>query len=447
MTATPASTHRGNCPGWVACLALVWLSATAALAQSEPVGEAGLVPASGQTGEVTTNSIGRDDHPIEAVPAPSAPSPIVPVKAEVPAPEKPERPSATAPIGGLMQVGCSSCGGGLLGLPPAHQAPGGCGDGTCPERPCPAGRQPCHPCLAQSKLGRCICALYECICCPDPCYEPRWMPIADSAFFVDSARPQTQQRVRWDCGLNLLFPDRSEFFWARADGSGKGPPPVAPAKAPLRIRYDELSLYTEAGTGAAGITFEMPYRAVDPDPGVRAAGFGDMTIGTKALLFDCELLQITMMFKTYMPAGNFRKGLGVGHVSLEPSLVIGLKLACDTYVQGQVAEWIPLGGDSDYQGAILHYHVSLNQVLFRVLPDVPLIGTLELNGWMFQDGAYTDPLLGPFQKSSGEMYVMPAVGIRLFVCDKIDFGFAAAFAVTERHFADQLYRTELRFRF
>src|SRR5262249_41361470 len=156
----------------------------------------------------------------------------------------------------------SSCGGGLLGLqPPMDMGDGGCAD--CPNRPCHAGRQQCHPCLADCCLGRTLCALYECICCPDACYDPHWMPIADSAFFVDSPRPQAGQRFRWDLGLNLSLPDRSEFFWPRADGSGKGPSPQAPFKVAQRIRYNEISMYTEAGTGAAGFTFEMPYLAVD----------------------------------------------------------------------------------------------------------------------------------------------------------------------------------------
>jgi hypothetical protein len=200
-------------------------------------------------------------------------------------------------------------------------------------------------------------------------------------------------------------------------------------------------------SGSAAMTVTVPYLRVDPEPGIPASGFGDMTIGTKAMLFDCELVQITFEMNTTMPAGNFHKGLGNGHVSLEPELVVGLKLAKDTYVQAQLGEWIPIAGDQNYMGSILEFHLSLNQVLFRPLPDVPIIGTLELNTWGFQDGAFTDPLLGSFQQASGIVYVMPAVGLRLFVCDKIDIGFSAAFAVTEQHFADQLYRTELRFRF
>lgn len=87
--------------------------------------------------------------------------------------------------------------------------------------------------------------------------------------------------------------------------------------------------------------------------------------------------------------------------------------------------------------------MSINRVLFRVM----LIGTYELSGWSFQTGAYTDLILGSFQKSSGATYLMPGFGLRLVFCDKIDFGFGAEFAVTQRHFAEQLYRSEFRFRF
>ena len=38
--------------------------------------------------------------------------------------------------------------------------------------------------------------LYEALCCPDPCYEPRWLAVADAAFTCEAARPVTQQRAQ-----------------------------------------------------------------------------------------------------------------------------------------------------------------------------------------------------------------------------------------------------------
>lgn len=366
----------------------------------------------------------------------------------------------------ILQMKCSTCGpqsmvfptypGNIVDPPPVAPHPHSeklrdqlfwgclnCGVGNCVP-----GRNPCYPCChSETAVGRFFCNLYHCICCPDPCYEGKWMPIADSAFFVEAARPVSHTKLRWDAGVNMILPDRSEFFWARADGMGKGPRADAPALVVPRLRYHELNLYTEIATGPLGVIVEMPYRSVDPDFAPHAAGFADMSIATKTLLFDCELLQVAMQMKTTLPTGASFKGLGVGHVSLEPSLIFGIKLHQDAYLQGQIAEWIPLGGDQAYAGAILHYHFSANQVLWRLLPDVPLIGTLEFSGFSFQDGAFTDPVLGPWQQSSDSSYFYLGAGLRMFVCDRIDFGFGVNLALTDQHFSDQLFRSEFRFRY
>lgn len=356
-------------------------------------------------------------------------------------------------VGAVTQASCSSCGngGGLLGLYGGSGGHGGgsaCGScGGCNSGQCYPGRKQCNCCEADTHFGRFLCGLYDCICCPDPCYEPKWMPIADSAFFTEAARPQTQTRLRWDSAFNVSRPDRAEYFWARSDGNGKGPKPAPGQFTEQRLKYNDLMMYTEAATGLVGAFFETPYRSLDPDNVPHAAGFADMNVGVKTLIFDCELIQVAMQMKTYIPVGNALKGLGTGHVSLEPSLIVGIRIHEDTYLQMQVAEWIPLGGDINYAGAALHYHTSLNHVLCRILPDVPLIGTVEFSGISFQDGAYTDPVLGAFQKAGDYSYFCAGGGMRLFVCDRIDFGVSASFALTEQHLQGQTYRSEFRFRF
>ncbi|MGF1579332.1 MAG: hypothetical protein ACFCD0_08225 [Gemmataceae bacterium] len=352
----------------------------------------------------------------------------------------------------VVQAGCSSCGtggswsSGIAGDHLGHRLfTSGCSN--CGDQLCFPGQESCTPCGPQHTAGgRFLAGLYKCICCPDPCYDGKWIPIADSAFFVEAARPVSVTRLRWDSGINYRFPDRSEFFIPRADGMGKGPRPVAPAIAIPRLRYNQLNLYTEVASGKTGVIVEIPYRAINPDFAPAEAGFADMNIATKTFLFDCELLQVSFQFRTYLPIGQTLQGLGVGHVSLEPSLIFGIKLHEDGYLQGQIAEWIPIGGDTDFAGAVFHYHFAVNQVLYRILPEVPLIGTLELNGFVFQDGAFTDPILG--QRAASETtHVSLGVGLRLFVCDKIDFGMGFAAALTENHMEDQLFRSEFRFRY
>ncbi len=125
---------------------------------------------------------------------------------------------------------------------------------------------------------------------------------------------------------------------------------------------------------------------------------------------------------------------------------MNLNLAPDTYLQAQVAEWIPIGGNSTYEGSILHYHGSLNRVVLRSQPDIQWVLTGEVNGWSFQSGAYTDPVLGTVG-ASDQTYLSAGPGIRCFWCDKLDFGIGVALAITNGHFAEQLYRSEFRFRF
>ncbi len=346
----------------------------------------------------------------------------------------------------IQQVGCASCGS-RLGPHPGHNGQGGrcrgCGSGW----DCYPGRRPCPPSNADTHFGQFLCDLRDCICCPDPCYDPQWIPLADAALFVEGARPVTQQGLRFDRGRNVKFPDRAEYFWARADGNGKGPTIPGPLLGELNVHYRDLVIVNEIALGKASIIIETPYRAVSPDLADHGAGWSDIAIGNKTLLFDCELLQVAFMFKTYLPVGNSMKGVGVGHLSLEPSFIFGLKLSEYSYFQAQLSQWIPIAGDLDYAGAVFHSHFSYNHHLFDLMPDVSVVGTVELNTWSFQDGAYTDPFLGAFQRAGGETYVSMGPGFRVFFCDKFDFGMGSSFSLTSDHLARELFRFSGRVRF
>jgi hypothetical protein len=396
------------------------------------------------------------DDIVQAAAKQDVPLTLPPILIDAPPPAAPPRPMpldlplpAPSPTTGRMTTNTPS-----LSVPPPTQAPptSGSANSTCGSGSCRPASLGCSCGETDAAVSRFFGGVYDCLCCPDPFYEPKWIPLADSAFFVEAARPQTQVRLRWDSGLNLVDPDRAEYFWARADGKGVGPNPFAHANpngllGEKSLDYNDLNLYTEAAYGNYGAFVEMPYRWLQGDVVGNTNGFGDMNFGAKALLFDTELLQIALQFRTFLPFGDPAKGLGTGHVSLEPGLLVGLKLGPETYFQGQLEEWIPIGGEADYEGAILEYHLSVNQLLYCPMPDVQLVGTAELNGWSFQGGEYTDPFAGPGQRAAGATYLSMGPGLRLFLGDQIDFGVGMAFALTEQHWAEQLYRTEFRWRF
>jgi hypothetical protein len=329
----------------------------------------------------------------------------------------------------VKQASC--CGGGLLGGP--GDAGYGCGDGHCVP-----GRKPCTWCNYDTVFGRCLGGLYDCICCPDPCYEPSWIAEANQAFFQDGPRPVTQTRIRWDSAYGYEHPDTAEFFWAKI--GQKGPKTFASA-----IDYDALSLYQEIAAKNFSFFFEMPYLDVDPS----GAGFGDMNLGTKAAFLDCELLLMTFQFRTYLPVGNFARGLGTGHVSLEPSLLGALKITRTTYLQSQLTEWIPIAGTPNAAGSVFEYHFSLNQGLWHPNNTVNVVANLELNGYAFQ-GQYTGVDAAGTQVSlgmHGASYMNAGPGLRIIMCNKIDIGAGMAFGFGASNGPEQIYRTELRIRY
>ncbi|HEY1380283.1 MAG TPA: hypothetical protein VGF55_26005 [Gemmataceae bacterium] len=365
---------------------------------------------------------------------------------------------------GVVQAGCATCGGGLPPVAAITTPIGGgggpcaCSDDSCGSCMCKPGKPKNCNCLGECSdcfLGRFGSGFINCICCPDPCYEGVWSYPANAAFFQDTVRPQTYTRIRWDSGVNVRQPERAEYFWA-APGAvgGRGPQNVE-----RRVDYDVLSLYQEIAAGNFAFFINTPYVGVEPDNNPAHSNFGDLDLGTKSLLIDCELMQLTFQFRTYTPTGFARHGLGTGHVSLEPSLLASIKLMPDTYLQTQVAYWIPIGGDQDFEGATWRYGVSLNRQWFHRGP-FALISTAEFNGWTFTDGAIVNRgaidagiAASPMnraqliEKGSAESYFTLGGGLRLVICDKYDIGFGAQFAVTDDHFAEQLYRTEFRIRY
>lgn len=281
--------------------------------------------------------------------------------------------------------------------------------------------------------------IFAALCPCDDCYQPKWDLQQSAAFFVDSARPQTRTRFGWDFGANMILADRAEYFWARSGVLG---PAVVP-----EFNYHELSMYTEVAKGGFSFFTSLPYRSLYLRDAGHEAGFADMRIGTKSLVHDSPLLQIAFQMTTHIPSAQSIKGLGTAHVSLEPALLVGMRLSRHSFLQAQVAQWIPIGGDPDYAGSLARWGISWNRLAWQLDETTQMTTNLEVFGWSFQDGAYTDPILGPFQKASNETYVYLGPGCRLLICNKWELGVGGAFALSDRHFAESLIRSEFTMRF
>jgi hypothetical protein len=292
------------------------------------------------------------------------------------------------------------------------------------------------------------------MCCPDPCYLSTWRPLANAAFFVDQVKPITQIRLRGDFANRYQFPDKAEFFWAAENIKGPHYPNfVAPGTRPpgeSNLNYSLGSLYMEGAVNRFGMFVNLQYLNVEPTLYPGASGFGDMQVGTKSLLLDCELIQFTFQFQVFIPTGNFTKGLGTAHVAFEPSLIAAIKLTPLTYFQAQTSFWWPTGGVQNFQGPLFNWQLSLNQMLWHCgcEKDIDLIGTAELGGYEIAGGAYTAPVVGiPLSAKDVGNIVNIGPGIRLVVCRKVDLGVGSQFAITRDRMAASLARVEFRWRF
>jgi len=362
-----------------------------------------------------------------------------------------ERPPASAALidPNIVQAGCASCGGGMKYGDGGGENPLGCkgcsGSGCDGPRCVPGRTECCEPCDSCSMFGRFMCGIKGVFCCPDPCYEPCYIPTGNAAFFVDSAKPVSQTRFRWDSALGGNSPDRAEMFFAQFNN--KGPTHTT---ALDHVNYDELSLVTEFAVDRFSVFVENPYRLVHD----LHAGFADMAIGVKSLMIDSEILLGAFQFKTYIPIGAVNEGLGTGHVTLEPALLFTLKVMHDTYIQGELAEWIPIAGTPGFSGSALKYDFSINHTLFKPSKDLQLVGMVEFGGISFQAGQYTNALaangVAPVPATSNansSSYFSVGPGFRLFICQKFDVGVGMEFGCTTFNQAQEIYRTEIRWRF
>ncbi len=291
-----------------------------------------------------------------------------------------------------------------------------CNTGVCSTGNCVCGNFQMN---ASTRLGRFAQGVYAGTCCPDPCYAPNWTMLANASLFSDTARPQSRQRFRWDYNDHFVQPDRAEYLWARMGALGPAPE--------RSIDFHELTMMAEMATDKFSFFIETPYRSIDLESGGHFAGFADITTGTKTLLHDTRLIQIAFQFETHIPTSSPSKGLSNGHVSLEPGLLGGIQLSDRSFLQMQLAQWIPLGGNPHHAGALLRHSMSYNRLLMGSANNTSLVGTIEYAAFHFQDGQFTDPL-GNLRPASNEAVFQYGGGLRLNICNKFNFGFGSLFS-------------------
>jgi len=264
-------------------------------------------------------------------------------------------------------------------------------------------------------------------------------------YFLDVSQPSSNMRFRFQSFYNEKNPDRVEYFWAQIGGRG----PKLPEHS---VDYQDAIASWEVATGKAfSITTDIPIQLVAPNINPTTAGMGDMTVTTKTVLLTGNEWQITQIFRTYIPTGAPNKGLGTGHVSLEPGFLFRYKWTPETYFNGELEYWFPLGGNPIIDGQVLTYGFGISHLMYES-DTYAVVPTLEFKGWTVFNGGQTNFPTGVIQPvdTMGIFNVCP--GVR-FIYDTggdlglLEWGVSSAFAITTNRWYDASFLIECRFVF
>lgn len=190
--------------------------------------------------------------------------------------------------------------------------------------------------------------------------------------------PNVGLRMRYNRGASS--PDRLEYLWARA---GKGP------AAESRLDVLDTVLRTEVGNTRGVLISEISMRSLDPERAPNTTGFGDMVVGGKAVVYDGACTKLSSIFLTYLKTGPVDRGLGTGHVSLEPGLLGMHQWSERTFLHAAIQYRLPIAGTPGFAGDVLTTSWAASTV-WQDRDDFAWIPLLEFQTHSFLFGSQTE---------------------------------------------------------
>jgi hypothetical protein len=265
-----------------------------------------------------------------------------------------------------------------------------------------------------------------------------------SVGYIDPALPANLLRFRYDAAFDDPRPSRAEFFYPKAGPGNPGPP-----LRDTSVNFQQLSADLEVKLAKPFSVFvEVPERFIQPEVNQHHIGLGDMNVGAKYAFFSDENRVATFQFRTYIPTGEGKLGLGVEHVSLEPALLLYARASERWAVEAELRDWIPIGG-TDFAGNIIRYGVGVHYDLFtterlRVVPVGEMVGWTILGG---KESVVGPDGLAQIRDAAGQTIVNAKVGVRFKLDSWGDLYGGYGRALTGDRWYTQTFRIEWRLLF
>jgi hypothetical protein len=266
--------------------------------------------------------------------------------------------------------------------------------------------------------------------------------VADNkAGFIDNAIPGNVFRLRFDSAYDMMRPDRAELFFAQSGHGSRGLP-----LAEQSVSFQEPSAYGEhLLLPGFSIFVQKPLRFVNPDINRNMGGLSDLDAGWKYAFYQDAQTTASFQFRTYIPTGNPHLGLGTGHASVEPALLLYRALGERLALSGELRYWAPVGG-TDFAGDILRYGLGLQvaayqEEKFSVTPVAEVVGWSVLSG---QESVVSPTGQTSTHGAAGDTIVNGNIGCRFGLGKSCDLYTGYGHAVTGDAWYRDILRVELR---
>ena len=243
-------------------------------------------------------------------------------------------------------------------------------------------------------------------------FGARGGPTVGLGGYIDNAVPNTQFRLRYDSAYDNNRPDRGEFFYAKC-GCFQTPDAKGPPLPERKVDFQELHAYMEyALTARFSLFADVPVRFINPDQNRNAAGFGDLSFGTKLAIIATEQRILTAQLRVITPTGAADQGLGTGVTWLEPGLLFQQQLSDRWQFFGQLKDQLYLKRQSNFTGNLLTYGLGTSYtVASGCWGYVAPVG--EVVGWTVLGGRELNPDLGADVSAVGDTIVNAKFGLRI----------------------------------
>jgi hypothetical protein len=256
---------------------------------------------------------------------------------------------------------------------------------------------------------------------------------------VETATGTSSTSVLLRADRGLATPDRLELIWAAPT---RGPVPES------RVDILDTIFRMEVGNDNLLVMTEYTLRSLNPERNDNTTGFGDMSLGVKSTLHSSHSTTVASVFRTYLKTGPSDRGLGTGHVSLEPGFLLRHQLNEHTFFHGEAKYWLPIAGTTDVAGDVLKLGTALSTV-WKETDTMALLPTLEFSSYTFLAGSATRPD-GLRRRVNGEFAGELYPGLRCVhgpgnELGLLEYGIATGFVFADEGWFDSRLVFDIRF--